>query len=107
MFRRLQRLATALLRREDGPTAVEYAVMLALVLMALIAGIAQIGDQHDVQRSVTAHIVEDGAVGSARGVPTDRPEVVSGRGSDEKAAHSLGNCECGLSHPHIKEFHYA
>ncbi len=43
MFRRLQRLATALLRREDGPTAVEYAVMLALVLMALIAGIAQIG----------------------------------------------------------------
>ncbi|MCS7020717.1 MAG: Flp family type IVb pilin [Gemmataceae bacterium] len=31
------------LRREDGPTAVEYAVMLALILMAVFAAVAQIG----------------------------------------------------------------
>jgi pilus assembly protein Flp/PilA len=30
-------------RREDGPTAVEYAVMLALILLVCIVGIRRIG----------------------------------------------------------------
>jgi pilus assembly protein Flp/PilA len=31
------------LRREDGPTAVEYAVMLALVIMSCLVAIASLG----------------------------------------------------------------
>ena len=33
------------LRREDGPTAVEYAVMLALIVVVCIAAIATLGSQ--------------------------------------------------------------
>ena len=32
-----------LLREEDGPAAVEYAVMLALILAAIIASVASVG----------------------------------------------------------------
>ena len=32
------------LRSEDGPTAVEYAVMLALIIVVAIAGITTIGN---------------------------------------------------------------
>ncbi|ADB15041.1 Flp/Fap pilin component [Pirellula staleyi DSM 6068] len=31
------------LREEDGPTAVEYAVMLAMIIMVCIAGVVLIG----------------------------------------------------------------
>ena len=31
------------LRREDGPTAVEYAVMLALIIVVCVAAIASLG----------------------------------------------------------------
>jgi pilus assembly protein Flp/PilA len=33
------------LRREDGPTATEYAVMLALILAVIIVSVALIGTQ--------------------------------------------------------------
>ena len=33
------------LRDEDGPTAVEYSVMLALILVAVMAGIGALGSQ--------------------------------------------------------------
>lgn len=33
------------LREEDGPTAVEYAVMLALILMAAFVAVASLGTQ--------------------------------------------------------------
>ncbi len=33
------------LRDEDGPTAVEYAVLLALILIAVMAGIGAVGGQ--------------------------------------------------------------
>jgi pilus assembly protein Flp/PilA len=33
------------LRAEDGPTAVEYAVMLALILMICLAAIQSVGNQ--------------------------------------------------------------
>jgi pilus assembly protein Flp/PilA len=38
-FIRLRRFC----RREDGPTAVEYAVMLALILLVCLAGINRLG----------------------------------------------------------------
>ena len=38
-------LLVRLLREEDGPTAVEYAVMLALIIVVAIGGIMQVSTQ--------------------------------------------------------------
>jgi pilus assembly protein Flp/PilA len=43
VFPRLARAAASFLRREDGPTAVEYAVMLALIIVVCIAAITTVG----------------------------------------------------------------
>ena len=43
MFGQLARSAVEFLRREDGPTAVEYAVMLALIVVVCIAAITTLG----------------------------------------------------------------
>jgi pilus assembly protein Flp/PilA len=43
MFGRFVRRAVAFVKKEDGPTAVEYAVMLALILVAIFAAVANIG----------------------------------------------------------------
>jgi pilus assembly protein Flp/PilA len=42
-MRQLGQLAVNFLRNEDGPTAVEYAVMLALIIVVCIAAIATLG----------------------------------------------------------------
>lgn len=39
------RFAVDFLKREDGPTAVEYAVMLALIIVACIASITVLGSR--------------------------------------------------------------
>ena len=41
LAKRVQRFLVS----EDGPTAVEYAVMLALIIMVCVATIAQVGTQ--------------------------------------------------------------
>jgi pilus assembly protein Flp/PilA len=43
MFARLAREAVRFLKKEDGPTAVEYAVMLALIIVVCIAAITTLG----------------------------------------------------------------
>jgi pilus assembly protein Flp/PilA len=43
MFTCLTRHCVDFLRSEDGPTAVEYAVMLALIIVVCIAAIATLG----------------------------------------------------------------
>ena len=43
MFRTTVRNAVAFLKREDGPTAVEYAVMLALIVVVCVAAITTLG----------------------------------------------------------------
>ena len=43
MFSRLSQQCVAFLKREDGPTAVEYAVMLALIIVVCIAAISVLG----------------------------------------------------------------
>ena len=40
---KLVKSAVEFLRKEDGPTAVEYAVMLALIIVVCIAAITAIG----------------------------------------------------------------
>jgi pilus assembly protein Flp/PilA len=43
MFSRLSQQCVAFLKSEDGPTAVEYAVMLALNIVVCIAAISVLG----------------------------------------------------------------
>lgn len=43
LTRRSIRWAASFLKSEDGPTAVEYAVMLALIIVACIAAITSFG----------------------------------------------------------------
>ncbi len=43
MFRRWVRLGLNFLQREDGPTAVEYAVMLALIIVVCISAVTTLG----------------------------------------------------------------
>ena len=42
-MRRFTQSAFTFLKREDGPTAVEYAVMLALIIVVCIAAITVLG----------------------------------------------------------------
>jgi len=46
-MRRLQKWVNEFVRREDGPTAVEYAVMLALIIVVCIAAITTLGQNAD------------------------------------------------------------
>ena len=43
MFSNLKRKVVNFLKRDDGPTAVEYAVMLALIIVVCIAAISALG----------------------------------------------------------------
>ncbi len=43
MLAKVTRHVTAFLKKEDGPTAVEYAVMLALIIVVCIAAITSLG----------------------------------------------------------------
>ncbi len=43
MFSRLRHSFLTFLRNEDGPTAVEYAVMLALIIVVCISAITTLG----------------------------------------------------------------
>jgi pilus assembly protein Flp/PilA len=43
MLSHVSRQAVAFLKNEDGPTAVEYAVMLALIIVVCIAAISALG----------------------------------------------------------------
>jgi pilus assembly protein Flp/PilA len=42
-MRKLSNLVVEFLKREDGPTAVEYAVMLALIIVVCIGAITTLG----------------------------------------------------------------
>jgi len=44
MLQKLSHFAVNFLKREDGPTAVEYAVMLALIVVVCIAAITTLGN---------------------------------------------------------------
>lgn len=44
-MRKLQEAIVDFLKREDGPTAVEYAVMLALIIVVCLAAITTLGQR--------------------------------------------------------------
>ena len=43
MLGRFTRRAVDFLKEEDGPTAVEYAVMLALIVVVIVAAVSTVG----------------------------------------------------------------
>jgi pilus assembly protein Flp/PilA len=45
MFRTVSRSVVKFLKAEDGPTAVEYAVMLALIIVVCIASVTALGNK--------------------------------------------------------------
>jgi len=45
MLRAVSRSLVRFVKAEDGPTAVEYAVMLALIIVVCIAAITQLGSK--------------------------------------------------------------
>ena len=49
------------LKSEDGPTAVEYAVMLALIIVVCIAAITTLGSSVNASFSYTAGQLPNGA----------------------------------------------
>ena len=61
-MRKFTQFAVEFLKREDGPTAVEYAVMLALIIVVCIAAIATLGSNTNLTFSKVGSAV--GAAGS-------------------------------------------
>ncbi len=55
---RLVRSMLRFLRREDGPTAVEYAVMLALIVVVCLAAIATVGGNSNSTFSKTGSVIK-------------------------------------------------
>ena len=54
---KLTRFAVNFLRNEDGPTAVEYAVMLALIVVVCIGAIATLGSNANLTFSTVGSAV--------------------------------------------------
>jgi pilus assembly protein Flp/PilA len=53
-MRNLSKKFVAFLKKEDGPTAVEYAVMLALIIVVCIAAITTLGSNANQTFSTVA-----------------------------------------------------
>lgn len=53
-MRHLYRKVVSFLQREDGPTAVEYAVMLALIVVVCLTAISTVGQQANNTFSTTS-----------------------------------------------------
>jgi pilus assembly protein Flp/PilA len=56
-MKKLGQFAVDFLRREDGPTAVEYAVMLALIIVVCIAAISALGSNAEGTFSLVSSTV--------------------------------------------------
>ena len=61
MLPRLSRFFSALLKNEDGPTAVEYAVMLALIIVVCIAAISTLGSNANATFTTVGNAVNAGS----------------------------------------------
>ena len=64
MLRTLTRHAVRFLKAEDGPTAVEYAVMLALIIVVCIGAITTLGNNAN---STFNNVALNGAIAGGSG----------------------------------------
>jgi len=62
MFSKLTNSVVEFLKREDGPTAVEYAVMLALIIVVCIVAITSLGSNANLTFSSVSNTI--GSTGS-------------------------------------------
>jgi pilus assembly protein Flp/PilA len=60
-MRRFTQSASDFLKREDGPTAVEYAVMLALIIVVCIAALTTLGSNANATFTVVGNAVNVGS----------------------------------------------
>ena len=86
---KLSQFALEFLKHEDGPTAVEYAVMLALIIVVCIAAISALGTNAKAPSTRSARRSTPPAaaakpVGRDRHRPGDRPQA--SRGAERSAA---------------------
>jgi pilus assembly protein Flp/PilA len=56
-MQKFSRKVAEFLKREDGPTAVEYAVMLALIIVVCIAAVTQLGTAASQKFSYVGSVV--------------------------------------------------
>jgi pilus assembly protein Flp/PilA len=59
--RQFSRFALDFLKREDGPTAVEYAVMLALIIVVCIAALTTLGSNANATFTVVGNAINVGS----------------------------------------------
>ena len=65
MLGRFTRRVVDFLKREDGPTAVEYAVMLALIIVVIAAAVSNIGGTTSgMYNNLSLQGVKPGSTGS-------------------------------------------
>jgi len=57
-MRSVAKKLVAFLKKEDGPTAVEYAVMLALIIIVCIAAVTTLGSNANGTFSKAASIIQ-------------------------------------------------
>jgi pilus assembly protein Flp/PilA len=60
-MRQFSQFALDFLKREDGPTAVEYAVMLALIIVVCIAALTTLGSNANDTFTVVGNAVNTGS----------------------------------------------
>ena len=63
-MRSVTRNLVSFLKREDGPTAVEYAVMLALIIVVCIAAITTLGENANSTFSFVGSSIKPPTTGS-------------------------------------------
>ena len=63
-MREITRKLVSFLKAEDGPTAVEYAVMLALIIVVCIAAITTLGSNANSTFSFVGSAIQPPASGS-------------------------------------------
>jgi pilus assembly protein Flp/PilA len=57
-MRNLYHSVVSFLKNEDGPTAVEYAVMLALIIVVCLGAVSQLGSDASNSFNYTASVVD-------------------------------------------------
>ena len=60
-MRSIAKRVIGFVKKEDGPTAVEYAVMLALIIVVSLAAISTLGSQANNTFSVTGNRLKSAA----------------------------------------------
>ena len=64
MLARFSQFAVEFLKREDGPTAVEYAVMLALIIVVCITAITTLGTNANATFTTVGNAVNTSSASS-------------------------------------------